>query len=154
MISVFGLGDFEKCKTTGNYAVGHRVHYLSNQTKNAVGVFYPVDKSYEESVKKMKMKKTFKPMIDYKNLKTFWNGKKEAIEWISLKPTSMKIFQFWNEIITPAISYADLSEDFASGREKLIPIVFCHGLCASRVDHNLAGLEMASHGYIVFMIDL
>jgi len=44
MISVFGLGDFEKCKTTGNYAVGHRVHYLSNQKKNAVGVFYPVDK--------------------------------------------------------------------------------------------------------------
>jgi len=93
MISVFGLGDFEKSKPTGKYAVGHRMHYLSNQKKNPVGVFYPVDKNYEESVKKMTMRKTFKPMIDYKNLAAFWNGKKDSIEWIMQKPNqSMKLF--------------------------------------------------------------
>ena len=113
------------------------MHYLSNQKKNPVGVFYPVDKNYEESVKKMTMRKTFKPMIDYKNLAAFWNGKKDSIEWIMQKPNqSMKLFQFFNEVNTSAIDYADIAEDFASGQEKLIPVVFCHGLCASRVDHN------------------
>jgi len=41
----------------------------------------------------MKNKAAFKPMIDYKNLKTYWNGKKEAIEWIIQKPNqSMGLF--------------------------------------------------------------
>ena len=82
MIGVFGMGDYSKTHLTGKYAVGHKLHWLSNAKKNQVGVFYPVDKEYEESVKNMKTRKTFKPQIDYTDIKAYWNGKGDATEWI------------------------------------------------------------------------
>lgn len=69
------------------------------------------------------------------------------------KPPSTKLFQFMKDVKNPAIQSADLAEDFSSGRQKLIPIVFSPGLAACWRDHQMIGLEMASNGFIVFMID-
>lgn len=36
---------------------------------------------------------------------------------------------------------------------KLIPIVFSHGLNASRHQHSVMCSELAAHGYVVFALD-
>lgn len=46
-----------------------------------------------------------------------------------------------------------LADDFATGKKKLIPILFSHGLTSSRCLHSTYARELASHGYIVLMMD-
>ena len=51
------------------------------------------------------------------------------------------------------MSSADLAHDYKSGSKKLIPIVFSHGLTASRFIYQVYAQELASNGYIVFIPD-
>ena len=46
-----------------------------------------------------------------------------------------------------------IADDFEFGRKRLIPIVFSHGLTDSRGMYQVTASEMASHGYIMFLID-
>ena len=48
---------------------------------------------------------------------------------------------------------AQLSPDFDGFENSLVPIIFSHGLQAARYFHFGVGKELASHGYIVFLID-
>ena len=45
-----------------------------------------------------------------------------------------------------------ISIDFRSEKQ-LIPVIFSHGYTATRLFYTVVGREMASHGYIVFLID-
>ena len=48
---------------------------------------------------------------------------------------------------------ADLANEFKNGKEKLVPVFFSHGLGASWHDYQMVGMEMASNGMLVLMID-
>lgn len=39
------------------------------------------------------------------------------------------------------------------GNKKLIPVIYCHGLSSNRSMHSGTCRDLASHGYIVFVID-
>ena len=43
--------------------------------------------------------------------------------------------------------------DHLAGVQKLIPVIFCHGLTGSRTSQSGSCRDLASHGYIVFSLD-
>ena len=45
----------------------------------------------------------------------------------------------------------ELADDFLS--KPLIPVIYCHGLCSNRTMHSGTAKDLASHGFIVFMLD-
>ena len=47
-----------------------------------------------------------------------------------------------------------LHRDYTSSTSKpLIPVIYCHGLSSNRSMHSGTCRDLASHGYIVFIID-
>ena len=46
---------------------------------------------------------------------------------------------------------AEVHQDFKN--KKMVPIVFSHGLTASRCFYSLQAKELASQGYVVFLMD-
>jgi len=56
------------------------------------------------------------------------------------------------KIQTLAVKDAELSKEFLEGK-KLIPVVWSHGLTANSNYYNMLGMEFASNGYIVFILD-
>ena len=48
---------------------------------------------------------------------------------------------------------APLATEFANEPKTLIPVVFSHGLMGSRLVYSVLGSELASCGYIVFLLD-
>ena len=55
--------------------------------------------------------------------------------------------------MTSALERGSLAKEFAEGKTKLIPVIFSHGMRASRLMYQGVGQELASNGYIVFLID-
>ena len=51
------------------------------------------------------------------------------------------------------LAYNDLPLVDELSAAPLIPIILSHGLTGNRTIYQLNGQELASHGYIVFMID-
>jgi predicted dienelactone hydrolase len=49
-----------------------------------------------------------------------------------------------------AIKNANLAKDFSSGRKKLRPVLFSHGLFANNKMYTGLCIDLASHGFIVF----
>ena len=47
----------------------------------------------------------------------------------------------------------ELPEEFAKGLKKLIPVIYCHGLSSNRSMHSGTCRDLASNGYIVFIMD-
>jgi hypothetical protein len=47
----------------------------------------------------------------------------------------------------------ELPDEFAKGHKKLIPVIYCHGLSSNRSMHSGTCRDLASHGYIVFIMD-
>ena len=49
---------------------------------------------------------------------------------------------------------AQMHKDFTgSSQKKLIPIIYSHGLSSNRTMHSGTCRDLASHGYIVFVMD-
>jgi predicted dienelactone hydrolase len=51
-----------------------------------------------------------------------------------------------------AITGAPLAEAFATGKEKLIPIMLSHGFGCTHDDYQYVCIELAKNGHIVFAI--
>lgn len=46
-----------------------------------------------------------------------------------------------------------IAEKFRDQSAPLIPIIYCHGLSSNRTMHSGTCKDLASHGYIVFILD-
>jgi hypothetical protein len=58
-------------------------------------------------------------------------------------------FYAWRNLTIQARPDGVFNNEFKS----IIPIIFSHAEGASRDDYSVIGMEMASHGYMVFFID-
>ena len=67
-------------------------------------------------------------------------------------PSDAVLYQ-WRNITIDVCPDAPLAKDFSTGAKKLIPIIFSHGLTGSRCFYSVIARELASHGYIVFLMD-
>lgn len=153
MLIRFGPGDFSRVNLTGKYAVGHRYMH-SAKLGNNVGVFYPVDKSHEKELVRKMGPKAYKVHFDQNDPEEMFNQTIEVILWmVGEKIPSTKYFQYMKDSRNKALLMADLAANFANGGEQLIPVIFSHGLGASWRQHQMVGMEMASHGYLVFFLD-
>jgi hypothetical protein len=47
----------------------------------------------------------------------------------------------------------ELTEVYKSGKKKLIPLIYCHGLKCNRTAQSGNCRDFASNGYIVFSLD-
>jgi len=50
-------------------------------------------------------------------------------------------------------NHGELSKDFTQFNKPLVPVVFCHGLTSNRTMHSGTCRDLASHGYLVFILD-
>jgi len=52
------------------------------------------------------------------------------------------------------VQEAELHKDYSSSTQKaLIPLIYCHGLSSNRTMHSGTCRDLASHGYLVFVLD-
>jgi len=113
-------------------------------------VWYPIDEgNYETSQYKMYMEGNA-----LENLTWIMKGGM----WIAMQPVSDDKASPWPlkhimSIRTEAVLDAPIANDFSSGDQKLIPIVFSHGILANKEDYQIYCMEMASNGYIVLIHD-
>mmetsp|Transcript_15706 Transcript_15706/g.19747 ORF Transcript_15706/g.19747 Transcript_15706/m.19747 type:complete len:85 (+) Transcript_15706:440-694(+) len=56
-------------------------------------------------------------------------------------------------VIIPAYMDAELSERFSSGKEKLRPIIFSHGLSGNKNFYTAVCLALAAHGHVVIAVN-
>ena len=61
--------------------------------------------------------------------------------------------RFLHDLEMDVYCNSPLSKDFENGSNKLIPIIFSHGLQASRGFYSVICRELASQGFIVFALD-
>ena len=55
--------------------------------------------------------------------------------------------------MTEALERGSLAKEFSEGKTKLVPVIFSHGMRASRMMYQGVGQELASNGYVCFLID-
>ena len=67
-------------------------------------------------------------------------------------------FPFWafaafRDITIDVTPDGPLANDFATGKKKLVPIVFSHGLTANRSLYSTNARELSAHGFLVILLD-
>ena len=147
MLRVFyGAGDLSRIEIRGPYKVGFKSYFVK-KTSCAVSVFYPMDKSWPAPASEMKL---FPYGMEGVTALTRADAyvKGMAFAWPA------RLFGlFATQIVLPVCSAGPLAEDFLDGKKKLVPIVFSHGLTASRALYTTHCRELAACGYIVFSLD-
>lgn len=149
LIGRFGLGNLDGIKFTGNYMVGHKTIY-AKKFGSPVSVWYPIDQGPYKGIARKRYMEGGKHALE--NLTAIGKG----AAWLArtdAADTGPFMLKHILSIVTQAIPDAQLANDYMSGENKLIPIVFSHGILANREDYQLRGMELASNGYIVFMCD-
>jgi platelet-activating factor acetylhydrolase len=63
------------------------------------------------------------------------------------------MFKHWQHIEVHAKENLPIANTFKNGEKQLVPIIFSHGLTSNRCMHSVMGIELASFGHIVFIID-
>lgn len=118
----YGTGTFERVKTTGKYHVGCQDAYLPPEDGgNALTIFYPMDKNLIKGNgprRKWLPERTAKKIID---------GVFDGSTWVMSESKSARPNWFGYSLLELTINVvpnAQLAEDFASGRNKLVPIIF------------------------------
>lgn len=146
---LFGELDFKGLKLNGPYEVGFR-EFRTTEFDNEVSVYYPISKDEHRR------------HINEPGRNTEWlrNGDKTLLgiakaaggyayggkgKHISLK--SMRPFKF---VSTNTLNYGTPAKDIGN---KLVPVIYCHGLSSNRGMHSGTVRDFASHGYIVFVLD-
>ena len=144
----YGPGNFDKVKIRGSYGVGYREFHVSG-TETAVSVFYPIDskfKNEKDSSKKLYFMKYGDEQVAALIKAGAWfddpksRGGYPALAGTFLKHVEIDVHQ-----------KKQIAPDFEG--KKLIPIIFSHGLTASRALYTAYCREFASNGYIVFALD-
>jgi hypothetical protein len=145
--SRYGVGDFSHVESRGQFAVGFKEIYVPGE-ENAVSVFYPMDKERRNNTLN-------KWWLHYRMYDAFLAGMSRSRKWRQNSKSSAPLQQMysWRNVEFDAEPDGRLADVFYKGEKKLIPIVFSHGLTASRVLYQVTARELASHGYIIFLID-
>jgi pimeloyl-ACP methyl ester carboxylesterase len=61
-------------------------------------------------------------------------------------------YKYLDDVKMMTVQDGKLAKCFDSGEQKIIPLVFCHGLAGSRTTYSGTCRDLASHGYIVFTL--
>jgi len=85
-----------------------------------------------------------KKWLDYSK-KEFLESFMMAFKWPDMKKKrrSAHYISQWKNLETTIMSQADLAHEYKSGQKKLVPIVFSHGLTASRTVYQVCAQELA-----------
>lgn len=84
------------------------------------------------------------------------DGVFDGSTWVMSEPKSARpkwLGYCLLDLTINVVPNAQLAEDFASGKCKLVPIIFQHGLGTMKEAYTSFAREFASHGYIVFTYD-
>lgn len=93
--------------------------------------------------------------MNYRDGNDFLTGVNRARRWIlNMKSTPSNYgFLQWRSITIDVHPGGPLSQFYLKGKKSLIPIVFSHGLTGARHCYSTYAREMASNGYLVFLMD-
>jgi hypothetical protein len=61
-------------------------------------------------------------------------------------------FKYLDDIRMNTCQDGKLAQVYDSGENKLIPLIFCHGLCGTRTTYSQSCRDLASHGYCVYTL--
>ena len=139
-----GACDFSRLKIDGPYKVG--VKYVKTEKyKNELTVFYPVDNGtdYERRMKNGGNALWMRdPEKRLKAVKNFAGGKL----WTCLARPF--VIPYMNALLD-----GQLASRYAQDGDKIRPIVFSHGWTGAIFQYSGFARDMASHGYIVILIN-
>mmetsp|Transcript_3855 Transcript_3855/g.2582 ORF Transcript_3855/g.2582 Transcript_3855/m.2582 type:complete len:117 (+) Transcript_3855:450-800(+) len=62
-------------------------------------------------------------------------------------------FELFDRVYMDVARGGQLADDFTRYGKPLIPIVYCHGLSSNRTMQSGSCRDLASHGYIVYIMD-
>jgi hypothetical protein len=147
----FGDLSLRKLKLSGKYqTIGFREFRMKSGEghTNEVSVFYP----------------SATPLTDANNAMWLRHGEKTLLGIARAsggnaygnkdnKHTPLWIMRSFLSIRMETAEEGELPDEFAKGHKKLIPIIYCHGLSSNRSMHSGTCRDLASHGYIVFIMD-
>jgi len=101
---------------------------------------------------------TFDSMIGLKGRNSYWfrHGFKSRLGLIKATSTwgtedhkHEWLFKYLDHVKMNTVQDGPLARVFASGEQKIIPVVFCHGMAGSRTAYSGSCKDLASHGYLV-----
>ena len=148
LFQLYGPADFSNIATQGKYDVA-MTEFHTRVGENAVSVFYPADKRKEENATPFQKINWLNYEKDDKQIQ----GAKKAYEWFHQKEIRIQKFYQWRQLEIDVEKNGKVASDFRNGQKCLIPIVFSHGLEECRGTYSVMARELASHGYMVFLID-
>ena len=143
---IYGPFDFSKTRPTGKYDVAFS-EFHSRVGGNAVSVFYPCDEEPEKN------SKNSKNWINYEKNDAQIKAAQKAFAWFHKFEAPISRFWFWRGVDINVCYNGRVASDFKSGLKKLVPVVFSHGLEECRGSYTVMAKELASNGYIVFLLD-
>lgn len=144
---LFGEANFKNFKLNGPFQVGFK-EFRTEKHDNMVSVFYPIDKlQYDKQIKE-------------KNVKWLRNGDKTLMglaragggnAYGSKGHMPLGIIRFFKNIYMDVVHNGDIASNLK--QKALIPIIMSHGLSSNRTMHSGTCKDLASHGYVVFIMD-
>jgi hypothetical protein len=142
---LFGEGNFSRVTTRGKYQVGYREFHLE-AGKNAVSVYYPCD---EDAVVEDG------PGVPYLRYDRYIEEAYKAQEWFmaQTKGDVKKEYNHYHKVHIPIVENEKIAQEFKDGSKRVIPIILSHGYEESRMSYSTIARELASHGYLVFIMD-
>ena len=155
MCFAFSDMDFSQVIDTGKYSVGFQEFHIGEGEKQAVSMYYPIAK-FSPKIPASFLEKSW---LSYTKNDNFLIGLGTVLKWRFKSSWVLPTFLFktLNTVkMQNILTNARLSQDFDPnfpGSRKCVPIVFSHGLGSCRDQYTVCATELASHGYIVFLLD-
>eukprot|EP00347_Sterkiella_histriomuscorum_P022751 403337292 len=145
LLILYGEVNFNRLKVFGPYQVGFK-EFRTKKFGNAVSVYYPMCKDL------------YKSKIGRHNTPWLRNGDRTLLgiakasgEYGSDKHASVNIIRHLRKVMLDVVMNGDIHPDFHV--KPIIPLVYCHGLSSNRTLHSGTCKDLASHGYMVFILD-
>ena len=133
------------------YMVGVKYATLTDKKLEA-SIFYPIDKTTEVewSNRKKLNKKALWTEDELRTYRTYGKALKEAM--LGFEPPEC-IVRFYATRKLPALENADIARRFHLEGDKIRPMIFSHGLSASKVFYSALYHKMAANGYLVIALN-
>ncbi|CDW85051.1 platelet-activating factor acetylhydrolase [Stylonychia lemnae] len=145
LLVLFGEVTFNRSKAIGPYEVGYK-EFKTQKYDNAVSVYYPINKDHH------------KRMVGRNNVSWLRDGDKTLLgiakasgSYGSDKHVSIQVFRHLRKVMMNVVQNGEIDVDFYN--KPIIPLVYCHGLSSNRTMHSGTCKDLASSGYMVFILD-
>ena len=145
LLILFGEFDFQRLKMEGPYQVGYK-EFRTSRLDTEVSVFYPISKVHYAKM----IKKNNSVWLRHGD-KTLRGIAKASVPYGIENHPPMPFFRYFRKVKMDTVQDGEIDKDFTL--RPIIPIVFCHGLSSNRTMHCGTSKDLASHGYIVFVLD-